>query len=488
MTASWSATITQADYALLHDHLFQPDGEEHAVFMLAGTAYTHAGGRLLIREVIPVPAADFRPGPDGYRLSPRAIVKAARRARESGLTLVWAHSHPLAFDEVDLSSQDHATINAGHPPIIDMTGAAVSAVVLGHHSAAGEVWEPGQPVRCLSYLRVVGPRVVDLAGKTAHTEGTDGRYARQILLFGPAGQERLRSLRVAVLGAGGGGSLIIQQLAHLGVGEIVAVDPDRVALSNLSRIVGSTRLDAILGRRKVSVARRLVRRIDRTVRFQDVAYDCSQAEVAQILTGMDAVFVATDTAISRHTANILAYQYLIPVFQVGAKVQADIDGRVTTVHTAARVALAGQPCLYCQGAIPVEQLRLELLGLAERRAQNYLGGGEDIPDPSVISLNSIPVGVAVTDFLFAFTGLMHDDADLSARVWHPTERRSARRPAKSDPDCSWCGQPSASSSFARGDTWPFPLPRRVESTPRRLGHFLGLARDVSLGWRKAARR
>ena len=58
-------------------------------------------------------------------------------------------------------------------------------------------------------------------------------YDRHARLFGNVGQEILASLKVGVIGLGGGGSLLNEWLARLGVGHIVAVDFDKVEVSNL---------------------------------------------------------------------------------------------------------------------------------------------------------------------------------------------------------------------------------------------------------------
>ncbi|HWV13448.1 MAG TPA: ThiF family adenylyltransferase, partial [Sphingobium sp.] len=65
------------------------------------------------------------------------------------------------------------------------------------------------------------------------------RYARHIILkeIGGAGQARLLSADVAVIGAGGIGSPAILYLAAAGVGTIRVIDDDQVALSNLQRQV-----------------------------------------------------------------------------------------------------------------------------------------------------------------------------------------------------------------------------------------------------------
>lgn len=63
------------------------------------------------------------------------------------------------------------------------------------------------------------------------------RYSRQIILkeVGGAGQEKLLSAKVLIIGAGGLGAPAALYLAAAGVGTIGIVDADRVDLSNLQR-------------------------------------------------------------------------------------------------------------------------------------------------------------------------------------------------------------------------------------------------------------
>jgi hypothetical protein len=461
---AWSATITAGDYRALHRHLFATDWRERGAFLLAGST---SDRRLLVSTVLPIVDDEFTALDGHYQISSAAVARAANRAQREGLSLIWAHSHPGATTHVAFSPQDYATIARVHPALVDITQAPVGAVVFGDAAVAGIVSLP-ESMAPLSHLRVLGPSTFDLHSSPQHTEqGLEERYARQILVFGETGQRMLRTLRVAVVGAGGGGSLIVQMFAHLGIGELCVIDFDRVTTSNLSRIVGATRTDAFLRRRKVAIAKRQVRRIDRRTIITVIPADATDAEVARTLAEFDAVFVATDTALSRHAANAIAYQYMVPIFVVGAKVQADPAGAVATIHTIVRIAMPGIPCLHCQGAIPPDRLHTEQLTPTERQAQNYLGGAEDVPDPSVISLNGIPAAAAVTDFLLMITGLLPADTDLSPAVWYPLERRAALRPTQPRPVCGWCDPDSPDSALGRGDTWPLPLPRRGSPEPRR---------------------
>ena len=86
------------------------------------------------------------------------------------------------------------------------------------------------------------------------------RYQRQLSLpeVGLRGQRALRAARVMVVGLGGLGCPVVQYLSAAGVGALVLVDADRVAVSNLQRQILYTEND--LNRYKVEVASDFVHR------------------------------------------------------------------------------------------------------------------------------------------------------------------------------------------------------------------------------------
>ncbi len=86
------------------------------------------------------------------------------------------------------------------------------------------------------------------------------RYNRQIILpeIGLAGQEKLKSAKVLMIGAGGLGCQVLQYLAAAGVGNIGIVDNDTVDLSNLHRQVLYSsadvgKLKAVLAKEKLEL-------------------------------------------------------------------------------------------------------------------------------------------------------------------------------------------------------------------------------------------
>ena len=432
-------------HARLLDHLFQDDFDEHAAVVLAGQVTVQGKTRLLGRELILVPANSFIPGCYGYRqIEPRFVADASLSAGESGLAYVSLHSHPGADRRVSLSSDDREAHKRLFPHLYDITNAPVTGIALGQRSAAGEVWV-GKDRTPLSAVRVIGHNLAMLTEQPPPSGSIDARFDRQARLFGAVGQELLEKLHVGVVGAGGGGSILVQQLAHLGVGRLTVVDFDVVKDVNLSRIVGATSED--VGSPKIGVLRRLTRAAAPGCVFTGVDGDIADADVAERLLACDFLFLATDTISSRLVFNAIVHRYLIPGVQIGAKVDLEADGSVGRVYVAVRPVIPTRGCLQCNSLVDPLRLQFENQSREERAAQNYLDEPEII-DPSVITLNGIGASHASTVMLFAVTGLA-DRSLMSHRLFFATDGEVFSVLPKKLADCVFCGS-GPESMYARG--------------------------------------
>lgn len=133
-------------------------------------------------------------------------------------------------------------------------------------------------------------------------------YLRNILLpeIGEAGQIKLLSARVLVVGAGGLGSSALLYLAASGVGNIGVIDDDIVELSNLQRQVIHNFNN--LGQKKVLSAREKILALNPEINLQ--IYDCraSLDSLARIAVDYDYVLDATDNFSSRFVINQFCHQ------------------------------------------------------------------------------------------------------------------------------------------------------------------------------------
>lgn len=449
--------LTAEDYSPLRDHLFPGDSDEHAALLLAGVHRRSDSTTLLVREVHPLGPQEFLPGENGYRqLSPRALARLGNRADDEKLALISCHSHPGARERVRLSNDDLAGHERIFPHLLDIVGngSPVGGIAFGSESATGEVWIGKERRIELDAVEIVGAQLARLQPTPPHAQhAAEARFDRQARMFGAEGQAILRRMTVAVIGLGGGGSIVSEQLTHLGVGRIVAVDFDRVETHNLSRIVGARRRDALRRRRKVEVARRLARTIDRSVAFEAIVGDIADAAVAARLAECDFIFLCTDTITSRLVANAVAQAYLIPMVQVGAKIDR-ANERIESVYVAVRPSFPRRGCLACAGVIDPSALQHEGATAEERAAQNYLDLPEVI-DPSVITLNGVGASVATNLMLMSAVGLAESD-QLAHRLFDARTGSWLELQDQRADTCIWCGA-EPPSRFARGDAARLPV-------------------------------
>lgn len=166
------------------------------------------------------------------------------------------------------------------------------------------------------------------------------RYARHIVLreIGGAGQLRLLSARVAVIGAGGIGSPALQYLAAAGIGHITLFDDDVVALSNLQRQTLFGTADE--GRRKVDVAAERVAALNPDVQLETHAERVTAENAAQFLAGHDVVLDGCDNFRTRLAVADAALALRIPLISAAV---GQFEGQLATY----RGWEADKPCYRC---------------------------------------------------------------------------------------------------------------------------------------------
>jgi molybdopterin/thiamine biosynthesis adenylyltransferase len=194
----------------------------------------------------------------------------------------------------------------------------------------------------------------------------------------------LEGSRVAVVGLGGGGSHIAQQLSHLGVGEFVLIDPDIVEDTNLNRLVGATQQDVDSGAMKASVAARLIAGVNPGTRVQIETKQWQMCAVA--LRSCDVIFGCVDSIGEPAQLETTARRYLVPYIDIGMDVHMAKEGFFLGGQVA--VSLPGGPCLRCMGIVTDRALEVE--------AQQYGAAGGR---PQVVWPNDLLASIAVGFFI-----------------------------------------------------------------------------------------
>ena len=125
----------------------------------------------------------------------------------------------------------------------------------------------------------------------------DGRYARNIPALTNAECEALRQKRILVVGCGGLGGHIIDQLSRIGVGFLRVVDGDVFEASNLNRQLLSC--VPLLGVSKAKAAADHIARVNPDVAVEAAEAFLSESNAESLLENCDIVMDALDNIPSR---------------------------------------------------------------------------------------------------------------------------------------------------------------------------------------------
>jgi molybdopterin/thiamine biosynthesis adenylyltransferase/proteasome lid subunit RPN8/RPN11 len=426
----------------------QLDVETAAVILARPAEGAHQ--TLLARRVVWVPDDAYqRREQHALEITSHGYVPALKDAADDGAVAIFFHTHPDGEpepssydDEVDAGLRGPFQLRTGQP--------LYASLILGGRPErprfSGRVWNDVSE-SALDRVRVAGARLQLLTRNQADV--SDDLFDRQIRAFGREGQRLLRSLRVGIVGAGGTGSAVFEQVVRLGVGEITVIDDDLLTQTNLTRIHESAMSQ--LGEAKVAIAEQAAREIGLRTTVRAIESRITELAAARALVDCDVVFGCTDDNRGRAILSRLAYWYLIPVVDTAFLVDV-ADGSVRGLFGRVTVVAPGTACLFCRNRIDSQQLAAEALPDDERArlaAEGYVPGlGQ--PDPSVGAYTTLTGTLAVTELLDRLFGLSGDDppTELLVRVH---DRAISTTRVSPQPE-HYCGQ---RHYWGRGDTDPF---------------------------------
>ena len=140
------------------------------------------------------------------------------------------------------------------------------------------------------------------------------RYKRQIAIrtLGVEGQEKLRQSRVAIIGAGGLGSVISEQLCRSGVGYLKITDRDIVEITNLHRQILYDEEDARRKRPKAVTAAEHLSKMNSEVHIEPLDISVDASCIDDIIGDVHLVLDATDNFETRMLIGEACQKHRIP--------------------------------------------------------------------------------------------------------------------------------------------------------------------------------
>ncbi|AOY75448.1 hypothetical protein BJL90_05800 [Clostridium formicaceticum] len=171
------------------------------------------------------------------------------------------------------------------------------------------------------------------------------RYIKQINFqgIGVEGQDLLKKSKVLVVGCGALGTVVVNNLARIGVGYLRIVDRDFVELSNLHRQILFDEEDVKESIPKAEAAARKLKKINSAIEIDSIIKDVNSVTIEKLAENMDIILDCTDNFKTRYLINDLAFSKKIPWIYGGA------IGSTGTMKT----FLPGEgPCLRCMMETP----------------------------------------------------------------------------------------------------------------------------------------
>ena len=240
------------------------------------------------------------------------------------------------------------------------------------------------------------------------------RFDRQSFL-GPDSESKLHGATIGLVGLGGGGSHIVQQSGHLGIGGYVVIDPDHITDTNTNRLIGGTLADIVPATAKVAIAERQIRglvEIPRIITVRDTWHTAIDD-----LKRCDIIIGAVDSFIQREQLERFARRHLIPYIDIGMDVH-DLGKGQYLIGGQVILSMPGKPCLRCCGLVTDERLTQE--------AGKYGAAGSR---PQVVWSNGVLASTAVglvtqllTPWFKGIPGFVYLDYDGNRGTLTPNDR------------------------------------------------------------------
>lgn len=209
-------------------------------------------------------------------------------------------------------------------------------------------------------------------------------FDRQSFL-GSNSQFLFENIRVCIVGYGGGGSHIGQQLAHIGVKNITVFDDDVIEDTNLNRLIGGWFSDIKKATLKVSIAKRVIEKI-----FPKANVQCIKDRWQNKPEGLqqcDIVIGCVDSYSERQQLEAECRRYLIPYIDIGMDIH---SGEENTPYMSGQIILSmpGMSCMRCVGFLTDKKLAQEAAKYGK------IGGRPQVVWPNGV-LASSAVGILV---------------------------------------------------------------------------------------------
>lgn len=384
--------ILEKDYELIKEKLLDSD-LENIVFLECKAFKTNNGYIYLVNNVV-VPDDKYVVRNKNYvSYGYETYTRVLESCEANNNVFFSVHSHmnsSLDFSNTDNENDqlllECASVynpNYFHGSVIMNKEGRISARVLDYKISR---------FRTIQTIRIIGNNYInyDVNKKVSDINTQD----RAIRIFGIEGQKNIESLKVGIVGVGGNGTAVAEQIVRLGIKEILLLDHASISKSNISRMHETSVLD--VGKSKSITLKKKLSRIYNDTRITAINDKVWKTESIRQLKECDIIFGCLDnTAKGRVVLDILKNAYYIPYIDMGLKICLSKDKNNFDIYGRVDLLIPGDGCLSCHKAINFNDLNSEMYK-GTQLDNEYLIGMDKSVDPQIIPYNTILASASVS--------------------------------------------------------------------------------------------
>jgi molybdopterin/thiamine biosynthesis adenylyltransferase len=415
---------------------------EPVVFAMASSALTARRELVLIKELIVPPETAFvRTNMHGAKWTGRFNIEMMNRCADNSCGLIIFHRHPGR--NVQLSHDDRESAET----LIPYFQSAVpqryhGSLVLGDDSVAGMVWRPGQQ-RATEVLEVrfLGGQTLSYSAPS-FSDADQNAFTHVPLAYGRITRHLLATTSVAVVGLSGGGSQLVTQLASIGIGGIVAIDPQRFASENRLSTDAPRFFDIALRLHKTSVVKRQVLAINPRCSFRAIRAAAPSKEAIAALREVDIVIGCVNNLQARADMLEITGRYGIPYIDIGFNVGVDggirCGSQVISLAGNVFTIIPGSACMWCSSFLTKAKLQEEMGGADRSYFKLRRGIRSDAGNALVLPFNGVLASSAATEVLQLVVGFNAERRGSLYRKYDGLSGEMSNWGVQQNEDCWHC--------------------------------------------------
>lgn len=369
----------------LLQHLIRDDGEEDLIFALWCPSYGESRFTALIHSII-YPNDEDRQRHGNVSFNVSYFKRVCNEAVRQGKGVCFLHSHPFPGWQ-GMSFDDVAAETKMSPNVFTLTDLPLVGMTVGNDGTwSGRIWYH----EANGKFKMVWSHLVKSVGKALLPSFNDKlvpkpqyreEFKRTRTVYGETNHLKLSRLKMGIVGLGSVGSIVAENLARMGIENLVLIDFDIIKKHNLDRQLGATKRD--IGSLKIDVVERQLKKSStaKKINVSKVPHSLAEESGYRSALNCDVLFSCVDRPLPRHILNHIAYSHLIPVIDGGIRVVFE-DNKFFSADWQFQTVSPGKPCLQCLEAYNSSDVDLEKKGLLDK--PSYLEG---LPDHHPLKSN-----------------------------------------------------------------------------------------------------